>query len=81
MPPHSLDNKPDLSVNKQWNNLRNRINAIGPAIAMAMNQGNICQMQYAIAPNDAIAGMKNNRRKYLRRDVGFADFSSMFEVF
>ena len=37
-------------------------------------------MQYAITPNDAIAGMKNNRRRYLNRDVGFADFSSMFEL-
>jgi hypothetical protein len=46
---------------------------------MATNQENICQMQYVITPNDAIAGMKNSIRKYLDRDLGLADFSSMFE--
>lgn len=37
-------------------------------------------MQYAITPNAAIAGMKNSMRKYLSRDLGLADFSSMFDV-
>lgn len=37
-------------------------------------------MQYAITPNDAISGMKNNRRRYLNRDLGVADFISMLDV-
>jgi hypothetical protein len=54
--------------------------AIGPAIAIATNQGNICQIQYAITPKAAIATGINNRRKYLDRDLGVADFSSMFDL-
>ena len=54
--------------------------AIGPAIAIATNQGNICQIQYAITPKAAIPTGINNRRKYLNRDLGVADFSSMFEL-
>jgi hypothetical protein len=38
-------------------------------------------MQYAITAKAAIAGMKNNMRRYLSRDFGVADFSSMFELF
>jgi hypothetical protein len=53
---------------------------IAELITIATNQGNICQMQYAITPKPAIAGMKNNSRKYLERDLGFADFRSMFEL-
>ncbi|MFN4777254.1 MAG: hypothetical protein ACK5VA_11880 [Pseudanabaena sp.] len=37
--------------------------------------------EYAITPKDAIAGMKNNMRRYLSLDLGLADFSSMFELF
>jgi hypothetical protein len=36
-------------------------------------------MQYAITPKAAIATGIDNRRKYLNRDLGVADFSSMFE--
>lgn len=38
-------------------------------------------MQYAITAKAAIAGMKNNMRRYLSLDLGLADFSSMFELF
>ena len=37
-------------------------------------------MQYAIIPKAAIATGINNRRKYLDRDLGVADFSSMFDL-
>ncbi|GBO52156.1 hypothetical protein APA_5246 [Pseudanabaena sp. lw0831] len=50
------------------------------AIDIATNQGNICQIQYAIVNKAMIAGMKNNRRRYLSFDLGLADFISMFDV-